>query len=71
LGAALLGARRPSQAEAVYRTDLERHPHNGWALFGLAQSLQAQGKTAEAAEARQAFLEAWKHADVQLTASAF
>jgi tetratricopeptide (TPR) repeat protein len=71
LGAVLLTAGRPSQAEAVYRADLLRHPHNGWALFGLAQSLAAQGKTAEAAEVHQAFTEAWKRADVQLTASAF
>jgi tetratricopeptide (TPR) repeat protein len=71
LGAALLAAGHPVQAEAVYRADLQRHPNNGWALFGLAKSLQAQGKAAEAAEARQAFDVAWKRADVELTASAF
>jgi tetratricopeptide (TPR) repeat protein len=70
-GAALLAAGQAEAAAAVYRADLVRHPHNGWALFGLAQSLRAQGKTAEAAEAQQAFEEAWKRADVQLTASAF
>jgi tetratricopeptide (TPR) repeat protein len=70
-GAALLAAGQPGQAEAVYRADLQRHPHNGWALYGLARSLLAQGKTAEASEAQQAFQEAWKRADIQLTASAF
>jgi tetratricopeptide (TPR) repeat protein len=71
LGAALLAAGRPAVAEAVYRADLQRHPHNGWALFGLAQSLEAQGKTTSAAVARRDFAEAWKRADIQLTASAF
>ena len=70
-GAALLAAGRPQKAEAVYREDLARHPHNGWALYGLAQSLRAQSKTAEASEVQRAFEEAWKRADVQLTASAF
>ena len=70
-GAALLAAGQAEKAAAVYRADLVRHPHNGWALFGLAQSLRAQGKTAEASEAQRAFEEAWKRADVQLTASAF
>jgi tetratricopeptide (TPR) repeat protein len=71
LGAALLSARRPREAEAVYRADLQRHPHNGWALFGLWQALEAQGQTAEATRTRLAFDEAWKRADVQLSASAF
>ncbi len=71
LGAALLAAGRAQRAEGVYRADLQRHPHNGWALYGLAQSLEAQGKTAEASAARRDFTEAWKHADVSLTASAF
>ena len=44
LGAALLQAGRPLNAEAVYREDLRRHPENGWALYGLAQSLTAQQK---------------------------
>jgi tetratricopeptide (TPR) repeat protein len=71
LGAVLLAAGRPAEAENVYREDLLLHPHNGWALFGLAQSLQAQGKAAESAATRREFSEAWKHADVQLTASSF
>jgi tetratricopeptide (TPR) repeat protein len=71
LGAALLLAGRPAEAEAVYRADLERHRHNGWALFGLAQSLRAQGKTAEAEAVEERFKSAWAHADVTLTASRF
>ena len=52
LGAVLLAAGRPREAEAVYREDLKRNPENGWALFGLMQSLEAQGKKHEAAAAR-------------------
>ena len=42
LGAVLLEAGRPAEAEGVYREDLKRFRENGWSLFGLAQSLRAQ-----------------------------
>jgi tetratricopeptide (TPR) repeat protein len=71
LGVVLLQAGRPAEAEAVYREDLKRFPENGWALFGLMQSLRAQGKTAEALAVDARFREAWKDADVTLTASRF
>jgi tetratricopeptide (TPR) repeat protein len=71
LGAALLGGGRPVEAEAVYRDDLKRNPSNGWSLFGLAQSLKAQGRTSEAAEVEAAFRKAFALADVTLTGSRF
>jgi tetratricopeptide (TPR) repeat protein len=71
LGAALLDAGQPEAAERVYREDLATFPNNGWSLFGLAQSLRAQGRDAEADEVQARFEQAWKHADVTLTASAF
>jgi tetratricopeptide (TPR) repeat protein len=71
LGAVLLQAGRASDAEQVYREDLRRNPANGWSLFGLAQSLRAQGKTAEAAQVDESFRKAWTQADVKLTASRF
>ncbi len=71
LGAVLLAAGRAAMAESVYRDDLRRNPDNGWALFGLAQALRAQGKEAEAAAAEQGFRAAWARADVALTASRF
>jgi len=43
---------------------------NGWALFGLAQALRAQKKTADASAADAKFHEAWKNSDVTLQASA-
>jgi tetratricopeptide (TPR) repeat protein len=71
LGAVLLQAGRAADAEAVYREDLKRNPGNGWALFGLTQSLRAQGKTAEASRTEESFRRAWARADVTLTASRF
>ncbi|HVH05271.1 MAG TPA: hypothetical protein VNE71_04640, partial [Myxococcota bacterium] len=69
LGAVLLQAKRPADAEAVYRKDLAQYPKNGWSLFGLQQSLAAQKKTAEARWAERGFQEAWKGSDVSLKAS--
>ena len=69
LGAILLDTGRPSDAERVYREELKRNPGNGWSLFGLAQSLRAQDKSAEAKVAQAEFATAWRNADVQLVAS--
>jgi len=71
LGAVLLEAGRPAEAEAVYREDLRINRNNGWSLFGLAQALEAQGKTADAVRTREAFRQAWAHADVALSWSRF
>ena len=69
LGAALLDGGKAAEAEAVYREDLKRQPNNGWALQGLARALEAQGKDAKALRAQ--FAEAWRHADTEVTRSAF
>jgi predicted Zn-dependent protease len=71
LGAALLRAGTAREAEGQHREDLRRHPENGWALFGLAQSLSAQHKDTEAEAVRQHFDKAWEAADISLTGSAF
>ena len=63
LGAVLLLADRLSEAEAVYHADLLRHPDNGWALTGLIQSLRAQQKDNQAAEAEERLKKAWVYAD--------
>ncbi len=71
LGEALLRAHRPAEAEAVYREDLKQNPNNGWALFGLAVALKAEGHKQKALAAKTAFAKAWSRADVTLTSSAF
>jgi tetratricopeptide (TPR) repeat protein len=69
LGKALLAAGKAAEAETVYRRDLEVYPHNGWAMFGLVQALEAQDK--DAAEVQAMFDHTWSQADVTLTASRF
>jgi tetratricopeptide (TPR) repeat protein len=71
LGAVLLQAGRPADAEVVYREDLRRNPGNGWSLYGLSLSLRAQGKIAEAGQTDSLFRAAWAQADVTITASRF
>jgi tetratricopeptide (TPR) repeat protein len=69
LGAALLADHRPAEAERVYRESLKVYRDDGWALFGLAEALEAQGRGDEARSAREAFAKAWARADVRLTSS--
>ncbi|HEU4433389.1 MAG TPA: hypothetical protein VFR51_08335 [Pyrinomonadaceae bacterium] len=71
LGAALLKAGRAKEAERVYREDLREFRNNGWALFGLGQSLRAQGKSGAAEKVEHSFQIAWKNADVTLRRSVF
>jgi len=56
-----------ADAEKTFRDELTHHPHSGRALFGLWQSLKAQGKKSDAKQAEAEFRAAWKHADVKLT----
>ena len=71
LGAVLLDANRPAEAETVYWEDLKRNRENGWALFGLMQALKAEGKNEDAALVEARFKKAWARADVKLTSSRF
>jgi tetratricopeptide (TPR) repeat protein len=71
LGAVLLDAGRPAEAEAVYWEDLSRNPKNGWSLFGLTKALQAQNKLEQAKLVEADFKQVWADSDVTLTASRF
>ena len=71
LGAALLDANDPIKAEAVFRRDLSWHKNNGWSLFGLWKSLEAQGKSDEAEQTFNAYEKSWADSDVILTRSRF
>lgn len=71
LGAILLKAKRPSEAEVVYWEDLKRYRNNGWALYGLTQALTAQNKLERAAIVKERFQNGWKRADIELKASRF
>ncbi|HEX5704345.1 MAG TPA: hypothetical protein VFX97_14170 [Pyrinomonadaceae bacterium] len=69
LGAILLAANRPAEAETVYWEDLRRNRENGWALYGLMQALKAQNKNDEAALVEARFKKAWARADFVLSGS--
>lgn len=66
LGAALVQSGDAARAEQIFREDLERFPRNGWGLFGLEQSLRAQGKDQLAGVVRRQLDTVWKHADIKL-----
>ena len=53
-------------AEKAYREALKREPGSGRAFFGLAASLEGQGRTAEAQEAKGRAAKAWANADANL-----
>jgi tetratricopeptide (TPR) repeat protein len=69
-GSSLIAGKKFKEAEAVYRADLVKNPNNGWALFGLAEALRGENKTADAAKVDAQFAKAWANADIKLTASA-
>ncbi|HEV2909455.1 MAG TPA: hypothetical protein VGX02_09290 [Candidatus Eremiobacteraceae bacterium] len=70
LGGLLLQLHRYSDAEAVFRADLQRNPRNPRSLFGLAAALDGLGRAADAQLVRQQFTTAWQYADTKLTVDA-
>jgi tetratricopeptide (TPR) repeat protein len=64
LGAALLRAGKPADAEIVFREGLRRSPRNGRMLFGLLESLKAQQKAQAAEWVSREFETAWQRAEV-------
>lgn len=66
LGAALLRAGQPAEAERVFRDGVKRSPRNGRMLFGLMESLKAQGKAEASDEVKREFDANWAKADVKL-----
>jgi tetratricopeptide (TPR) repeat protein len=71
LGAALLAADRPADAERVYREDLAHYPDNGWSLKGLALAQKKQGRQAASLETEQKMRAAFRAADALPPASRF
>ena len=67
LGAALLRAGDHVEAERVFREALATHPRDGRLLYGLWQTLLAQGRSNEAVLVQEQFARAWAAATTQLT----
>lgn len=66
-GGYLLKLGKNKEAEIVFREDLDKHPRNGRALFGLKESLQRQGRTHDLFWVSQEFDKAWFYSDTKLT----
>jgi hypothetical protein len=67
LGASLLRAGDHAGAERVFRDALATHPRDGRLLYGLWQTLLAQGRGSEALLVEQQFARAWADATISLT----
>jgi tetratricopeptide (TPR) repeat protein len=65
LGALYLRTGKPAEAEKVFRADLEKNPRNPRSLFGLMESLKAQGNLTAARFVQQEFQEAWRNAEAR------
>jgi thioredoxin-like negative regulator of GroEL len=63
----LLRAGKAAEAEKLFRADLQHFPRNGRSLFGLAESLKAQGNTDSAKLIEMQFKDSWKLADTKLS----
>jgi hypothetical protein len=66
LGAVLLAAGMPSDAERVFRADLRHNVGNPRSLYGVWRSLDMQHRAPETATAKRAFDDAWRGADITL-----
>ncbi len=71
LGHAYLEAGQPGKAMEIFEKDLLNNNENGWALLGLSQALQKQGKRADAAKIRTRFDKAFSGADTRITRPVF
>jgi len=66
LGAALLRANQPVEAEKVFREGVRLSPKNGRMLFGLLAALKTENKFEEASWVQKEFDAAWSKADIAL-----
>jgi len=69
LGGEYLRMRQYTEAEKVFRRDLEINPNNPRSLFGLSEALRGQSKNAEAEQARRWFENEWRSTDIQIRAA--
>jgi hypothetical protein len=70
LGRLLLATNHPTEAEKVFRDDLERSPRDARALAGLRDCLTAQGRKYDAEQIDQQYRASWKVASADSTAPA-
>jgi tetratricopeptide (TPR) repeat protein len=66
LGAVLLLNGNATEAEKVFRQDLERNPRNPRSLFGLSEALRAQNRAYDAQFVDKQFQSNWKATEIKL-----
>jgi len=66
LGAVLLLNGNATDAEKVFREDLDRNPRNPRSLFGLAEALRAQNRAYDAQFVDKQFQSNWKSTELKL-----
>lgn len=71
LGALLLDAGKPDEAEKVFTEDLKKNPENGWSLKGLQLAQEKLGKKTEAVATSKRFQKSWANADVKIVSSRY
>jgi tetratricopeptide (TPR) repeat protein len=71
LGAALFLDGQHAKAEAIFRDDLKKNRRSGRTLFGLWQSLEAQGKGEDAALVRARHEKEWEGAEITLALESY
>jgi len=71
LGALLMSDGRYAEAEALYREDLKTNRENGWALTGLRNALNEQGRSDEANDINARIAIAFRECDMNITSSCF
>ena len=71
LGNAYLKAEQFSEAQKIFQKDLMNNNENGWALFGLYQSLKSQKKNVESKKLMARFKKAFARSDSKLTGPVF
>jgi len=65
LGSAYLKKGDAKRAEQAFREDLSKNRDNGWAIYGLMKSLEAQEQQSELNELNDWFDASWQWADVE------
>ena len=67
LGGLYLKLGQFTDAERVFREDLEHYPRNGRALFGLKEALAGMENKVASTQVEQQYLAAWKTADTKIS----
>jgi tetratricopeptide (TPR) repeat protein len=69
LGAVLMQAGMPAEAEGMFREALRQYPNSAWALYGLKEAQRAQGDASAAAVTQKQLDAIWEGNPREVTLS--